>query len=343
MTATASHESQLGNPTGQAELTSYLMFGLRVVSEFDLPVPKSLDQYSDSDMRFITGTPTETVAVPAVAPTSEFRCGCAQHNGAVVLRIHREDGHSWVWRDSVGTCHVSPDGRTVSFISDPDVAVDQRLLGFFLAGLVATFALHQRGLACLHASAIRTDCGAIAFLGPKGQGKSTMAAGFLKGGATLLTDDILPLQASDDGVYGLPGVPIMKLWDESVEHALSVDDKLPNIHDLLEKKLFTLDERFAFATHPSRLQAMYILDRFDPAERGNADITIRRVSQREGLIALVAQASLQPYVSATDIATLLPVLAKVASQAPLRVVNYPNGFAHQATVQQHILEDAVTS
>src|SRR6185436_71718 len=112
----------------------------------------------------------------------------------------------------------SPDARRVrAYLED---GVDQQAVGLALVGPVLLFMRHKLGNPSLHASAVLTDHGAAVFLGPSGQGKSSMAASFLRDGAVLLTDDALPLQAREEGIFGLPGVPFMKLWNETAVCAL---------------------------------------------------------------------------------------------------------------------------
>jgi hypothetical protein len=154
---------------------------------------------------------------------------------------------------------------------------DDRALGFLLAGQIATFVLHQQGYPCLHASAVLTDEGALAFLGPKGQGKSTIAAGFLRRGAALLADDIVSLQHDSEGIAVRPSLPIMKLWPQSVEGALALAEDLPDLVAGYEKKLLTVGGRYYLAGSPAPLRAIYVLDRYDPLAAGCTAVKIDRL------------------------------------------------------------------
>ena len=59
--------------------------------------------------------------------------------------------------------------------------------------------LHQRGLLGLHASAIMVPEGSVAFAGPSGVGKSTLATACWQQGYPILADDICVIAAADDG------------------------------------------------------------------------------------------------------------------------------------------------
>ncbi|HEU5424329.1 MAG TPA: hypothetical protein VFU72_12360 [Nitrolancea sp.] len=312
------------------------MFGLRVDSAVSLPIP-ALGDADDSrpDVRIVW---EDRAAAPAGQPRAETRCYCPFHAGRVVMRVYREDKHSWIWHEGAGTSRVADDGRTITLTAGTDV-IDERVRGLILAGLGSMFVLHHRGVPCLHAAAVLLDGCAVAFLGAKGQGKSTLVSGLLRRQGTLLTDDILPLQHEPEGISGLPSLPIMKLWDGSVTHALGVTDDLPVLTQNLDKRLFTLDERFTFATEPVRLRAIYLLDRYDPLTAGEPGITVEPVARREALMTLLAQTPLRPYLTPEELAGLLPLYQSLLLQAPLRRLRYPSGFAYQDTVYARLRAD----
>lgn len=130
-------------------------------------------------------------------------------------------GSGWVGGRLVEVeCRVTPDGYRlrVADAAPLDVAADGSwvraaggaepvaagVLDAALGpGLILALAL--RDVWCLHASAVATPQGALAFLGPGGSGKSTLAAA-LDGvrGWRRLADDVLPMRLSGSGVEALP-------------------------------------------------------------------------------------------------------------------------------------------
>src|SRR5262249_30087206 len=155
--------------------------------------------------------------------------------------------------------HVAADGTRITVYPAPEA--DERAVALALVSKAATFALHQLGFPSLHASAVSTPAGAVVFLGIGGQGKSTMAAGFLAAGAAWVTDDVLPLHDTPDGVVGTPSLPIMKLWPRSATGALALEEELPGLTDGHPKGLLSLDGRYSFAQAPVRIAGVYVLDR----------------------------------------------------------------------------------
>ena len=109
----------------------------------------------------------------------------------------------------------------------------------FLLGACLGVALHQRRHLVLHASAITIDDQVVAFVGEKGQGKSTTAAVLHGRGHALFTDDLLPVKISDGGeAVTWPGFPQLKLWPDALEASLGErPDALSRIHTSVEKRV----------------------------------------------------------------------------------------------------------
>jgi hypothetical protein len=313
---------------------SYSLYGLRVRSDLRLPIaPLRGVARGTPDLVFRRGVAERRTWMPNGPVVAELR----GQDRTVYAVLSRDASGAWIQNFAVGRFHIATDARRVDVY--PEVGVDERLLAFVLAGEVSVFVLQRLGYPSLHASAVVTGQGAVAFLGPKGQGKSTMAACFLRHGAALLTDDVLPLQSRDDGVYGTPSLPMMKVWPATVECTLELVDQLPNLIANYDKKLLVLDERHRFAQAPARLRAVYVLRRYDPTAAGRTDVFIQRLSGREALTALLAQTSFGPFLQPAEAARLLPLYARLQAQAPMRVLSVPNGFEYQAAVHAQIVTD----
>ncbi len=87
----------------------------------------------------------------------------------------------------------------------------------YLLGPVLGLVLRLRGRICLHASGVIINHRAILFVGSEGAGKSTTAAALIARGHTFLTDDIAPLEQTNDGFVVHPGVPRIFLEPKSVQ------------------------------------------------------------------------------------------------------------------------------
>jgi hypothetical protein len=325
---------------GQHTARHYRMFQMSVASDIRLPVaerPTPVDVTPDVVIVH-AGTASDAPA-PEGPSTYEVPCYCPQHAGQPVTRVHSGPTQSWVWADKAGVCVIPLDGRRIDVYVDLDDDSESRLAHMLTGTVSHLMAYHRLGVPCLHGSAVVVDSGAVAFIGPKGQGKSTMAAGFLNQGATLLTDDVLPLQTLGTDIYGLPGLPLMKLWDESVEHALELDAMLPTLIPNFDKKAVDLHQRYDVASEPVPMTALYVLQRYDPDVLNRQDVTIQRLRPHEGLMMILSQTPLRKYLPTGEFAPFLPLLSQLVRQAPVRILRYPNGYQHQPAVHDAIRQD----
>jgi len=170
-------------------------------------------------------------------------------------------------------------GESGSGLSHDDLCV-------YLVGPVMGFILRQRGLTCLHASAVTFHGRAIALFGAAGAGKSTTAATLGLRGWPVLCEDVCALQQVEDQFLVRPGYPRVCLWPDSVDFLFSSADALPLIVKGWEKRFLELDgSRARFGNSCVPLSAVFLL-----AGREDSDSAPRfeRLSQREAVLHLVA-------------------------------------------------------
>jgi hypothetical protein len=108
-----------------------------------------------------------------------------------------------------GLALIAPDGERV-LCAPPGVAPWrwQR----FLVGRVLPWAAILSGLEVFHASAVAIDGRAVAFVGPSGAGKTSLAIRLVLGGAGFVTDDVLALDKAPDGALRAhPGSSIVSV------------------------------------------------------------------------------------------------------------------------------------
>ncbi len=90
-------------------------------------------------------------------------------------------------------------------------------LARLLFAQVLPLAATLQGLELLHASAVVLDGRTIAFSAPAGTGKTSVAAHLVAGGASLLTDDVLALELSNDGLVAHSGAPVLAVADAELK------------------------------------------------------------------------------------------------------------------------------
>ena len=111
--------------------------------------------------------------------------------------FRRADGYT-LRIHTLGDFLISSDVSSVECRPLPGTADDT--VSVLLTGTVTAVLWMLLGRAVLHASAVRHRSRAFALAGPSGSGKSTVAALCCAAGATLLSDDLLVLDPSEDGV-----------------------------------------------------------------------------------------------------------------------------------------------
>ncbi|CAA7615400.1 HPr kinase [Candidatus Terasakiella magnetica] len=209
--------------------------GLRVVSDFPLPeLPPWVGDDRPADMVIRRGK------VPSALPDLVRQTPFAQFAADGTARFEIADVGAFLIR---GGCEVVLAPRL------PDDAPD---IGLFLLGSVFGFLCHQRGLLPLHASCVEVDGRAIAFAGPSGVGKSTLAAALLAQGWRLLSDDVTVVDLGRALV--LPSFPRQKLWQDSLEAlALSPGRRL---RSGMTMEKFEVWQEAGFRDHPLKLAAV---------------------------------------------------------------------------------------
>jgi hypothetical protein len=135
---------------------------------------------------------------------------------------------------------------------------DKDAVRLFLLGSAMGALLHQRGLLVLHGSAIETPRGAVIFVGPSGNGKSTLAAAFCRRGYRLVADDVCAVTLNEQNApMVLPAYPQLKLWADVVKRLDREQDELRRVRPHLEKYALPLPDNFV--AHALPLHAVYAL------------------------------------------------------------------------------------
>jgi hypothetical protein len=146
----------------------------------------------------------------------------------------------------------------------------------YLLGTIFVVLCQQRGLLPLHASAVSSEQGVVAFLGQSGQGKSSLAAHLAARGFAVIADDICLIDPSLPGAMMVaPTAPWLKLWRRSLEHLGQPADALARVFSEDDKYRLPLGQ----TTEPQPLRTLMFLAH-DAAAR---TVTIEAVSALEAV------------------------------------------------------------
>jgi hypothetical protein len=198
---------------------------------------------------------------------------------------------------------------------------------------VLPLALSRRGRLLLHASAVHVPgIGALAFAGPTGRGKSTLAAALASRGGRILSDDCLALEPCARGLQVLPAYPGLRLWPDALSRALRRGTTGGPVAHYTRKRRVN-GGTLRFQSHPSALRALFLL-----SERGAADPTvrIRRCRASARLMGLVKYAYLLDIEDREHLARLFDALASIATSVPVLRLRVRDGHKRLAAVAEEI-------
>jgi hypothetical protein len=162
-------------------------------------------------------------------------------------------------------------------------------------GVGASIAGFRRGYVPIHASAIFTPRGCLAFAGQSGAGKSTTAAWLIRLGYPLHADDLCLADLSGNDVTVGRGIQELRLWDESIQ-ALGWEDVQPfAVMPDVPKSVFRWAAR---SPRLGKLRRIYVLEfAGEGAEPG-----IYAMTGVEALQALIDCLRLRPRILSTGLA-----------------------------------------
>ena len=184
-------------------------FGLAVACEWELaglPEPQASTGRPDLELRLAS---SGDVARAWSGPRPDPAMVETQQDG---LPYRTERGAAGDHRMTYGdraSFHLSADGRTLLCApADVEAPGWRRVL---LDSVLATASL-LHGFQALHAGAVLSPAGAVAFMGRTGGGKTTLVTELVRRGLPLVCDDILALSRDTRGrVIAHPGPPVMNL------------------------------------------------------------------------------------------------------------------------------------
>lgn len=209
-------------------------------------------------------------------------------------------------------------------------------LRHLLLDQVLPLALSRSGRLLLHASAVHIPrLGSVAFVGPTGCGKSTLAAALGLRGCQVLTDDCLVVEHSDTSKkkprsMAVPGYPGLRLWRDSARGLGLERDAAANVaHYTAKRRLVTASVKFR--TSPSPIGALFVLGR---RRRPTASARTRALGSRDRFMSLAPYAYVMDVEDRRQLTHMFRSLAMLAAHVPIVRLSLPDS-------RRRVLETAV--
>ena len=193
-------------PTASHTRWSGPALGLSIDSAFSLPgLQRGLDLYAGEHTLQLELAPADS---PPGGSAGERLCEWHDERGEASVAIDRHDSGYRFAVAGHGVYELSADGSRAVCRPAPSSGWAWRR---YLIGQVLPFAALLQGFEVFHASAVEFDGSVVAFSGPSGVGKSTLAFELRRAGAGFVTDDVLALERAAGRVVAHPGLGTVKL------------------------------------------------------------------------------------------------------------------------------------
>lgn len=284
-------------------MNAYQVFGGVLRSELDFP---ELDVATRGDADW-TLTVSFTAA-PDVAMGGPL--GADKVDQGVMVRSYATPTGFRLVYDDTGVFDVTADGREIRWYRPVSADVEAGRLD--VLGRVLAFALHASGWLSLHGSAVALADGAVGFLAPKGNGKSTLAFALMRGGAALMTDDTVVIGIGDPAIVR-PGVQSVRLFRDSADW-LSAPAPIAGTSDV--KSTFGQLSEDARRLTRAPLAALYLLESVpagtitDPLER-------RRIEGPDAVLGLLGQTKIGSLLGGAEAPGVFAAVVALAEGCPI--------------------------
>jgi hypothetical protein len=280
-----------------------------------------LDLRSDEDLSFVAGTAARPTGrpleislsgeAPAWPAAARLMSDQRLPDRSVNFRIESDPGAGYrIWGPAYGASVLSADGRHLRGTLDgAGPAAWQRLL----IAQALPFAAVLQGLEVLHASAVTAAGGAVAFAGPSGTGKTSLALELCRHGARFLADDVIALEPGPELLVH-PGTPVAGVNRAESERLRARGVAAGEVLSSDERETI---ERVEPSPEPVPLRAVFLLER---GGDGPAEPRFEPVGEAPALLASTFNLVLR---DPARLARLLEVCALAAERRVERIVVGP--------------------
>jgi hypothetical protein len=229
---------------------------------------------------------------------------------------------------------VAPDARRIQARALAD-ANDEAFQAYLLVeGL--SFSMVRLGREPLHATAVLTDRGVVAFLGDSGFGKSTLGALFVHGGSRMLTDDMLVLTEERGAFVAHPGPPRIKLYREIADRIFGNAYCGVPMNPATEKLIVPLnDEQRVKQAAP--LGAVYLIGR--RVESPNSAVLIRALAPARAFPRVLAHTASHWAHDPARLKNQFHFVTRLVQQMPIKTLSYARDKGHMFRVRDAVLAD----
>ena len=229
--------------------------------------------------------------------------------------------------------HVSGDGEEIKAWLAPGGSSDVMDQLYLNQVLPLAQSLSQRLV--LHGSAVSVDDYALAFLGPSGRGKSTLAASFASNQFEFLSDDGLVIDLSEAGAFAQPSHPSIRLWDDSQSALIPQSTATAPPIESTPKQRFLAGASLAHCSEPRILKRVYFL-----GEAESPCVRFERVGAREALAGITRNGFFLDSGNKASLATHFARQTRLAALPIFFRIDFPRDYSALDAVRAAIIAHA---
>jgi hypothetical protein len=309
---------------------SYRVYGLVLASNLPLPELAAVAAATgeEADVRFRRAPLSCLYPDPPKwfmhwrLPSGEPWLSAARHEEGFLLRFH---DHADFVMDGEGREIVCRYWRDATPETLRHLLIDQ----------VMPLVVNLRGAEALHASAVLVDGGAVAFTGPTGTGKSTLAAELGRAGHPVIADDCMVVIDGGATFEVVPAYPGLRLWEDARRHLDLGEQPAEPVADYSDKQRLVLEAPFVDPAGTYPLRAIFVLGD-DSAD--STRVAVRDMHPRDAVIELIRSAFRFEVEDRVMLERQLEVFTRVASSIPIRRASTPEDLALLPNLRDKILE-----
>jgi hypothetical protein len=244
--------------------------------------------------------------------------------------VPRGDTHAFCF-GAHGTFWLSADGERIRCFLE---GTDDRAWRHLLLDHALPRALSLLGIEALHATAVATDRGVVAFLGPTGSGKSTLAGALARRGHALFCDDCLGIESVGGSVIVVPGYPGLRLWSEAAHELFPRSIGVPLAESADKRRIV---DPLPFCGERQSLRAAYVLngERRDPP----AAVRLEALPPADAVTSLLGSAFRTGFEAPARLRRQVGLLARVAEGVPVKRCVFPRDWSAIDGVADALLRD----
>ncbi|MQA14195.1 MAG: hypothetical protein GEV09_08485 [Pseudonocardiaceae bacterium] len=309
-------------------MNRYHAHGLIICSEIELALPPGLPASGAPDLTLRCGADRP---VPSDDPPGTRLATWSSADGRVRYSLAR-DGDAAVLRYP-GLCDFAGDVDLADVTVHPHPGADPGLVAVLAAGALVAMHLKLRHELVMHASAVRLDGAALAFVGASGMGKSTLAALLCNNGCELVTDDVLRVDLT---------APVARVYPGAVESRLRTNARQLADTAASDAVRRTADGRLALrpracAGEPLPLSACVV----PRPTRKAVDVSVRRLHNTQALLRMLQFPRVVGWSEPASTAHEFQALADLVETVPIFEASVPWGPPFRPDVVSGLLDAVV--